>query len=89
MALLFDIGVPGGGAGMAVLGLGTFFIILAAAFVVFRLLKKSLKMAVRIVVFFVIVVIAFVGCSSLLYLGVGNSGRGPVQRPSPSPSRQR
>lgn len=85
MPFLFDIGLPGQ-TGLVLFGLGFFFIILAAAFVVFRLLKKSLKMVFRVIIFFVIVVVAFVGCSSLLYIGVGNSGRGPVK---PAPTRQR
>lgn len=84
---LFDMGLPGE-TGLVLLGVGFFFIVLAAAFVVFRLLKRSLKMMFRVIIFLVIVVIAFVGCSSLLYIGVGNSGRGPV-KPSATPSRQR
>lgn len=87
MLFLFDMGLPGE-TGLVLFGVGFFFIILAAAFVVFRLLRKSLKMVVRVIIFFVIVVIAFVGCSSLLYIGIGNSGRGPV-KPSATPARQR
>jgi hypothetical protein len=82
--LLFDVGVPGGEAGLAAVGIGFFLILLAAAYVVFRLLRKTLKMAFRIAIFAIILLIAVVGSLSLLYIGVGNSGK-----PRPGPSRQR
>jgi hypothetical protein len=88
MFLLFDTGIPGG-AGIALLGVGFFFIVLAAGFVLFRLLRKSLKMVFRVVIFLVIISIAFVGCSSLLYLGIGNTRKGPVRPERPEPTRQR
>lgn len=87
MSFLFDVGIPGE-TGLVIFGVGFFFIVLAAAFVVFRLFKKSLKLAIRVVIFFVIVAVAFVGCSSLFYLGTGNFSRKPV-RPTQTPARQR
>jgi len=82
--ILFDVGPPGGAIG-AIAGLGFFLVCIAAAFVVFRLLKRTLKLALRIVVVFVILAIGLIGTAVWFFIGSGN---GPV-RPRPPATRTR
>ncbi len=74
------------GGGLAIFGGIAFFLVLAVvAFVAFLLLRKTLKMAFRIVIVGVILVIAIIGCVSFWWLG----GRRPVrpEPPRPAPTR--
>jgi len=85
MWLLFDVAIPGGGTTAAVVGIGFFLVLLAAAYVVFRLLKKTVKMAFRMAIVATILVIAVVGSLSLWWFSSWSGG----QRPSrPSPTRR-
>lgn len=85
MAILFDVGPPGG----AVLGLGAalgfLLIAFAVAFVAFRMLRKTVKMAFRLAIVAIILIVAFVGTLAFLYMGSG--GGGPKGRPAPSRQR--
>ena len=78
--ILFDVPVISGGvgAGLAVV----FFLIFAAvAFVAFKMLKRTVKMAVRMTIVAVILLIALIGGVSLLYFNAGNGGvKAPTQQ---------
>lgn len=83
MTFLLDLGVPGGtAAGIAAIGL--FLIVAAVAYVLFRLLRKTVRMAFRIAIVGAVLVIAALGSASLYWFGTGSSGK-----PRPSPSRQK
>jgi len=81
MMFLFDIAPSPTSAGM--LGIGAaaaFFVVVAAVgFVVLKILKKSVKMAVRVAIVAVILVIAFAGSIALWAIESKPSGR-PVPR---------
>lgn len=77
--LLFDIAPLGGGIGI---GLAVFFILicLASAFVTFKVLKRTVKMAVRMIIVAVILLIAVIGGTAFLIMGSGGSGsKAPVK----------
>ena len=84
MTILFDIGPPGGAIGMAAAA-GFLLIAIAVAYIVFRMLRKTVKMALRLAVVAVILIVAFVGIMAFVYMG--SSGSGP--RGKPAPTRQR
>ena len=81
--LLFDIGTPGGAIGL-VAGIGFLFIAFALAFVAFRMLRKTVKMAFRMAIVAMILVIGLVGTLAFFYVGSGN--KKPAR---PSANRQR
>lgn len=83
--LIFDVGPPGGTVG-AVAGVFFFLICIAVAFIAFRLLRKTLKMALRLIIVFVIIAIGLFGTAAWYFMGSG--GHGP-QKPRPGPSRER
>jgi hypothetical protein len=78
--ILFDISpIPAGvGVGLA----AVFFLVFAVvAFVAFKMLKRTVKMAVRMTIAAIILVIALIGGVSLLYFGAGTgSGKPPIQQ---------
>jgi apolipoprotein N-acyltransferase len=81
-AFLMDVAPLGGG--IAVLGGVAFFLVLAAvAFIAFLLLRKTLKMAFRLVIVAVILAIAIIGCVSFAWLGSGKTPRPGPPRPGP------
>ncbi len=83
MTLFLSIAVPGGTVG--VVAAAAFFIIfLGVAFIAYKLLRKTVKMAVRIVIVGIILAVAAAGSIALLALGGGKS-----DRPTPRPSRVR
>jgi EamA domain-containing membrane protein RarD len=86
MILIFDVAPVGGGIS-ALLGLAFFFIFAAIAFVAYKMLKKTVKMAVRMAVVIAILAIAFVGSIALLWFGSG-AGNRPV-RPVPPTATQK
>ncbi|MEZ5429188.1 MAG: hypothetical protein R2747_23275 [Pyrinomonadaceae bacterium] len=67
--LLFDIPPYAGGAGIFI-GVVFFLFFAALAFIVFKLLKRTVKMAVRMIIVAVILLIAFVGGTAFLMLGL-------------------
>lgn len=73
--LLFDIAPLGGGIGI---GLAAFFLLIGAvtAFVAFKMLKRTVKMAVRMAIVAIILVIAVIGGIAFLVMGYGSSGGG-------------
>lgn len=63
---------PLGGFGIIA---ATFFLVLAAvAYIVFRLLKKTMKLAFRMAIVIVILLIAVAGSVSFWWLGSGKTG---------------
>jgi peptidoglycan/LPS O-acetylase OafA/YrhL len=79
--ILFDISpIPAGvGFGLA----AVFFLICAViAFVSFKMLKRTVKMAVRMTIVAVILLIALIGGVSLLYFNSGSNGgnKPPIQQ---------
>jgi apolipoprotein N-acyltransferase len=81
--LFLDIGPVGGTIGVFA-AVALFFVLVAVAFIAFRLLKKSVSMLIRLLVVAVILAVAFFGSISLLYFGGGSS-----PRPRPGPTRPR
>lgn len=74
-----DVGAIGLTAGVVF-----FFILAAVAYVAFRLLKKSVRMAFRMAIVAAILIIALVGAISFYWFGAGSS-----PRPRPTPTRSR
>lgn len=82
MTMFLDVSVFGGWGG--VLAAVTFFLIfLGVAFIAFKMLKKTVKMAVRIAVVGIIIAIAAVG-SIILWTFDGSP-----ERPRPRPTSNR
>ncbi|MGH9949638.1 MAG: hypothetical protein ACRD6X_20900 [Pyrinomonadaceae bacterium] len=87
--LLFDIAVPGGGIVFAAVGVGFFLVLAAVTFLAFRLLRKTFRMAIRLGIVGLILVVGFFGGGLLIYLGIGVAGSKPRQPPRPGPTKQR
>ncbi len=82
MTLLLDAAPVAGG--VAIFAAVAFFLVfLAAAFIAFKMLKKSVKMAVRVVVVVVILAIAIAGSIFLFAVGKTKTPR-PTPRPVPT-----
>jgi len=82
VTLFLDVSIFGGWGG--VLAAAAFFLIfLAVAFVAFKMLKKTVKMAVRIAVVAIILGVAVVG-SIILWTYDGSSPERPRNRPTKS-----
>jgi hypothetical protein len=82
MIFLFDIAPdPISPAGLVGLGTAGFFflVVAAAAFIAFKMLKKSVKMAFRVAIVTIILVIAVAGSVALWAIESRPSGR-PVPR---------
>ena len=76
------VDVPSVGTAGAIVGLLIFVVAAAVAFVIFRLLKKSLRIAFRLAIVAAILVIAAVGAGSLWWFGTdsGNERPAPARR---------
>ena len=88
LLLFFDMPPVGGVVGLFA---GVVFVIIciAAAVVAFFVLKRTFKMAVRITIVGIILVVAVVGLISFVWIGVANSPPRPRPGPSPRPSPTR
>lgn len=84
MTLLFDVAPVGGGIAVFA-GVAFFFIFAVIAFIAFKMLKKTVKMAVRVAVVAIIITIAVAG--SVFFFVVGTSK--PVRPPRPVPTANR
>lgn len=73
-----------GGTGALAAGLVFFAVFAAIAYIAFRLLKKTVKMAFRMAVVAAILLIAIVGSLSFWWF---NSGTAQKQRPAASKTR--
>lgn len=83
MTIFLDVAPLGGGIGIFA-GVAFFLIFLAVAFIAFKMLKRTVKMAFRLVIVTVILAIAVAGSVALWALGTGNS-----ERPRPRPTSNR
>ena len=79
--ILLDANPFAGGFGIF-LGVAFFLICLAVAFVAFKLLKKTVKMAFRVVIVAIIIAIAVAGSAFFLMMGTAKPFRPPL-RPTP------
>jgi uncharacterized membrane protein YdbT with pleckstrin-like domain len=72
--ILLDISPLGGGIGI---GLAAFFLLIGAvvAFVAFKMLKRTVKMAVRMAIVAVILIIAVIGGASFLIMSSGSGAK--------------
>ncbi|MFL6375146.1 MAG: hypothetical protein ACJ73D_10805 [Pyrinomonadaceae bacterium] len=75
--ILLDANPLAGGLGIFA-GIAFFLIFLAIAFIAFKLLKRTLKMAFRVAIVCVIVAIAIAGSAFFLMLGSAKAPRPPV-----------
>ena len=82
-ALLLDVAPVGGGIA-AIFGVVFFCVLAAVAFITYRMLKKTVKMAVRMTIVVAILLIALVGSIALLLFS--SSGSKPAPR---TPANQR
>lgn len=82
---LFDVGVPGGTT-MIIAWVGFVFILVAAAYVMFRLLRKTVKMAFRMAMVVTFLFVFVVGGIATYWFATGSSNR-PAQRPGPTRPR--
>jgi hypothetical protein len=83
MSLFLDIGPISGGVGA--IAIGAFLLIfVVVAYIAFRMLKKSVKMAFRLAIVAVILGVAVAGSVALWALGTGSS---ETQRPRTTRSR--
>ena len=83
--LLFDVPPVGGGIG-AFIGIAFFLILAVVAFIAYKMLRKTVKMAVRMTVVVAILLIALVGSIALLMF---SSSSGGGKRPTPSTQKPR
>ena len=82
---LYAVAIIVGGAVALWAGIPPFFLIfLAVAYVAFRMLRKTMKMAFRIAIVAIILAVAAAGSIALWALGSGNSAK-----PGPRPTRAR
>jgi len=84
--LLFDVPPVGGGLGV-IIGIAFFFIFAAIAFIAYKMLRKTVKMAVRMAVVVAILAIAFVGSIALLWFSTSTVKR--PERPTPTTQKPR
>ena len=87
MTILFDIGPPGGTIGI---GIGVAFLLaaLTAAYIAFRMLRKTVKIALRMLIVAVILAIGLVGTMAFFYMGSGGNPRNqPANRPASNRQR--
>lgn len=72
--LLFDVGLPGGTTTL-IAGVGFFFILAAAAYVMFRLLRKTVRMAFRMAMVVTVLFTLAVGSVAAYWFASGSSKR--------------
>jgi tetrahydromethanopterin S-methyltransferase subunit D len=82
MSLLLDAGIPGGTTTL-IAGVGLFFILVAAAYVMFRLLRKTVKMAFRMAMVVTVLFTFIVGGVALYWFGIGNAKPARPERSRP------
>ena len=72
--LLFDVGVPGGTTSI-IAGVGLFFILAAAAYVMFRIMRKTVKMAFRMAMVVTVLFTFVVGGIAVYWFGIGTTSK--------------
>jgi hypothetical protein len=84
MTVLLDIAPDPSPLGVSMI-VGFFLVFIAIAYVVFRLLRKSMKLAFRLAIVGIILLIAVIGALSIYLFGIGSTSN----RPRPQPTRTR
>jgi uncharacterized membrane protein YoaT (DUF817 family) len=84
--ILFDVPAISGGVG-AGLAVAVFLIFATVAFVAFKILKKTVKMAVRMAIVAIMLLIALIGGISVLYFSSTDSGNSGAKPPNQQKSR--
>ena len=79
--MFLDVAPVAGGIGIVAAAV-FFFVFVAAAFIAFKMLKRTVKMAFRVAIVAVILAVAVAGSVALWALGTGSSER-------PRPARNR
>jgi tetrahydromethanopterin S-methyltransferase subunit D len=74
--LLFDAGIPGGTTSV-IAGVGLFFILVAAAYVMFRFMRKTVKMAFRMAMVVTVLFTFVVGGLAIYWFGIGTTSKPP------------
>lgn len=72
--LLLDVGIPSGTTTL-IAAVGLFFILLAAAYVLFRMLRKTVKMAFRMAMVVSVLLTFLVGGVALYWFGTGSTSK--------------
>lgn len=75
--ILFDVSPISSGIGIA-LAVALLLVCLAISFIAFKMLQKTVKMAIRLIIVAVIILIALVGGTALIFMG---SSSAPVKPP--------
>lgn len=83
-ALLFDVAPVGSSIGIF-LGIAFFFICLAVAVIVFKMLKKTVKMAFRMMIVGAILIAAIIGSIGFFVFG----GKSEYKRPERPTTQQK
>jgi low temperature requirement protein LtrA len=81
-AFLIEFGATG-----IFLAIALVFIVLGSAFFAFVMLRKTVKMAIRLIIIGVILLIAVVGSASVLWFSSSSDDNSPKPRPANSRSR--
>jgi len=89
ISLFFDVSLiliePG--TISVLLAIALVFVVLGSAFFAFVMLRKTVKMAIRLIIIGVILLIAIVGSVSFLWFSSGSNDNSPKPRPANSRSR--
>lgn len=72
--LIFDAGIPGGTTTL-IAAVGLFFILLAAAYVMFRILRKTVRIAFRMAMVVSVLLTFLVGGVALYWFGTGSAAK--------------
>ena len=77
--LLLDIAVvPGGAVTVTLLAIGIFLVFAVAAFISFTMLKRTVKLAVRLIIAGIVLLIALVAAISFMYYSSSGSSSKPA-----------
>ncbi len=87
MVALFDM-APVGGIAAGAAAVALFLVLAGLAVILFLLLRRTLRLAFRLIIVGVILLIAVVGSGSLLYFASASFDR-PPRRPGPPVNRPR
>ena len=83
-AFLFDVAPEAGPLGLAA-GVGFFLVFVAVAYIAFRILRKTMKVAFRLAIVAGILIVAIIGSVAIFWFGSSK----PVRPPRPNPTRSR
>jgi EamA domain-containing membrane protein RarD len=72
---------------MEIIGIGILLLVLAAGFVVFFIARKVMKMAVRLAIVGVVLLVVIVGGISLWYFNSSKGGANQNRPPATKPAR--